>query len=138
MVVVQVLLRHHCTPQRVKLLSGLVVHCGVEKAILHEGSSKRVQQQSRNHIHTSKAIVLGSNHNAAPKHHEKLTYVLEALGSRIPPHAVLLHVNNKPVKLKIIFAIKKDVHLRNDARTIIIITSKRYSVGARLSGRTQL
>ena len=28
-----------------------------------------------------------------------------ALGSRIPPHAVLLHVNNTPVKLKIIFAI---------------------------------
>ena len=27
-----------------------------------------------------------------------------ALGSRIPPHAVLLHVNNTPVKLKIIFA----------------------------------
>ena len=25
-----------------------------------------------------------------------------ALGSRIPPHAVLLHVNNTPVKLKII------------------------------------
>ena len=35
-------------------------------------------------------------------------YILEnatALGSRIPPHAVLLHVNNTPVKLKIIFAI---------------------------------
>ena len=80
-----------------------------------------------------------------------------ALDSRIPPHAVLLHVNNTPVKVKIIFAInfKKDVHLRNDARTIIgersahaqwrtatyihiykYITSKRYSVGARLSGRT--
>ena len=28
-----------------------------------------------------------------------------ALGSWIPPHAVLLHVNNTPVKLKIIFAI---------------------------------
>ena len=28
-----------------------------------------------------------------------------ALGSRIPPHAVLLQVNNTPVKLKIIFAI---------------------------------
>ena len=28
-----------------------------------------------------------------------------ALGSRIPPHAVLLHVNNTPVKLKIISAI---------------------------------
>ena len=28
-----------------------------------------------------------------------------ALGSRIPPHAVLLHVNNTPVKLKIVFAI---------------------------------
>ena len=28
-----------------------------------------------------------------------------ALGSRIPPHAVLLHVNNTPVKLKIIYAI---------------------------------
>ena len=37
------------------------------------------------------------------------TYILEnatALGSRIPPHAVLLQVNdNTPVKLKIIFAI---------------------------------
>ena len=36
------------------------------------------------------------------------TIILEnatALGSRIPPHAVLLHVNNTPVKLKIIFAI---------------------------------
>ena len=36
-------------------------------------------------------------------------YILEnatALGSRIPPHAVLLQVNdNTPVKLKIIFAI---------------------------------
>ena len=28
-----------------------------------------------------------------------------ALGSLIPPHAVLLHVNNTPVKLKFIFAI---------------------------------
>ena len=28
-----------------------------------------------------------------------------ALGSRIPPYAVLLHVNNTPVKLKIVFAI---------------------------------
>ena len=28
-----------------------------------------------------------------------------ALGSRIPSHAVLLHVNNTPVKLQIIFAI---------------------------------
>ena len=28
-----------------------------------------------------------------------------ALGSRIPPHAVLSHVNNTPVKLKIIFGI---------------------------------
>ena len=42
-----------------------------------------------------------------------------ALGSRIPPHAVLLHVNNTPVKLHSLF--KKDVHLRNDARTIIYI-----------------
>ena len=37
------------------------------------------------------------------------TYILEnatALDSRIPPHAVLLQVNdNTPVKLKIIFAI---------------------------------
>ena len=35
-------------------------------------------------------------------------YILEnatALGSRIPPHAVLLHINNTPVKLKFIFAI---------------------------------
>ena len=46
-----------------------------------------------------------------------------ALGSRIPPHAVLLQVNeNTPVKLKIIFAIVKNgVHLRNDVRTIIYI-----------------
>ena len=43
-----------------------------------------------------------------------------ALGSRIPPHAVLLQVNdNTPVKLKIKFAIKNGVHLRNDVRTII-------------------
>ena len=41
--------------------------------------------------------------------HVRIHYVVlenaTALGSRIPPHAVLLHVNNTPVKLKIVFAI---------------------------------
>ena len=36
-----------------------------------------------------------------------------ALGSRIPPHAVFLHVNNTPVKLKLYSLFKKDVSLRN-------------------------
>ena len=45
-----------------------------------------------------------------------------ALGSRIPPHAVLLQVNdNTPVKLKIYSLFKNSVHLRNDVRMIIII-----------------
>ena len=41
-----------------------------------------------------------------------------ALGSRIPPHAVFMQVNdNTPVKLYSLF--KNGVHLRNDVRTII-------------------
>ena len=43
-----------------------------------------------------------------------------ALGSRIPPHGVLLQVNdNTLVKLYSLF--KNGVHLRNDVRTIIYI-----------------
>ena len=57
-----------------------------------------------------------------------------ALGLRIPPHPVLLHVNNTPVKLKIIGASLSEPHLDELAGAFlwyIYITSRNASIVGR-------
>ena len=59
---------------------------------LYDKCGARAARQLMNHMHAAAE--------------NKLLENATALGSRIPPHAVLLQVNdNTPVKLKIIFAI---------------------------------